>query len=125
MGFSCTIKAGTKDLTKFDGGEIHYSLLGLGPNGGYATEAPYRVEDFRSAITRCTYGTKLKEAAIDCFREIQMMAKLNLESLKPEKHCETCSCHSVESVPDGWSADDLRSILAIDANSITSVEGSW
>jgi hypothetical protein len=125
MSFSCTIKAGNKDLTKFEGGELHSQLFGLGPNGSYATEAPHRMVDFWGVIKDCLYGNRLPAAAQDCFRTLQSMAKENLESLSPEKHCETCSRNSERRQPTGWSVEAIETLLSIDASEITFVEGSW
>ena len=125
MGFSCTIMAGKKDLTKFEGGEIHSQLLNLGPNFQDATDAPYRVDAFRNAVTACKYGDRLKDAAQDCFRALQEMARVNLQSLKEEKHCETCDCPSEEKKPLGWSANAIRKLLDIDPSTITHVSGGY
>lgn len=125
MGFSCTIKAGKVDLTKFDKGPIHHSLLGLGPNTDGATPAPYRVTDFREVVQRCIYGTRLKDAAQDAFRTLQAMAKANLESLKQEKHCESCTCDLPDIKPEWWDPDSCRRLLEIDPSTITFMEGSW
>lgn len=125
MGFSCTIKAGNKDLTNFEKGPIHHQLLGLGPNGPSATPAPYRVNDFRDIVINCVYGDRLKEAAQDSFRSLQEMARENLRSLKQEPHCETCTCELSEAKPEWWNADSLRSLLEIDPETITYMRGGY
>lgn len=125
MSFSCEIKAGDKDLTNVETGSISGGLFGLGPSGSSEDLAPYFVCDFRDVVARCVYGDRLKDAAQDCFIEIQRMAKANLESISSSAHCETCSCPKIERKPDGWSAKALRALLAIDPNEITYVKGSW
>lgn len=126
MGFRCTIKAGNKDLTDFDKGPIHSQLLGLGPSGSDEFgDAPYQVEDFRKVVVGCRYGNRLKDAAQDCFRTLQGMARANLAYLQPEPHCETCKCVLPEKKPFWWGADKLRALLAIDAETITFVDGGW
>lgn len=125
MGFSCTIKSGDKDLTKYQGGVINSQLLDLGPNNTGATEAPYSVSDFRQVVKNCRYGTQLNAAAQDCFRELQRMVLENLQALTPPKHCETCLCDNPEIIPKWWSADALRALLAIDACTITYVQGGY
>lgn len=126
MSFGCTIKAGKKELTGFeDDTPIHYQLLNLGPNGNYATDAPYRVNDFRSVVANCEYGNRLKDAAKDCFEELQFMAKANLDSLTQPSHCESCTCHKERKDPTGWSAEALINLITIDSNTITFIEGGW
>jgi len=125
MGFSCTIKSNGKDITAFEKGPIHHKLLDLGPNGGSATDAPYRVSDFRDVVSNCVYGDRLKEAAQDAFRQMQAMAKANLDSLKEEKHCETCVCELKETKPEWWDAESLKALLAIDPKTITYMHGGY
>lgn len=126
MSFSCTIKSRDRELTKSYNGEpetIHYQLFGLAPNGPGSTDAPYRLSDLRAVIIDCKYGDRLEEAAQDCFRKLQMMAKENLDSLTPPSHCETCQCHLTRTEPYGWSALDIENFLKIDATKITYIHG--
>lgn len=126
MSFGCTIKAGNTKLTGFDDDtKIHYQLMGLAPNGSYATDAPYRLDDLRSVVAGCTYGDRLKDAAQDCFRELQSMAAANLASLTEPSHCESCTCGRTRKDPTGWSAEDIEAFLKIDPNTVTYISGGW
>jgi len=127
MSFSCTIKAGEKELTKWREGPIHSQLLGLGPNTENATPAPFRVTDLRDVVCKCVYGDRLPDAARDCFRVLQSMVAENLASLKEEPHCDKCKCFadSAEKEPEWWDADACRRFLAINADEITFVQGSY
>lgn len=125
MGFSCEIRIGALDLTDSSKGEIHYKLFGLGPSSSLDTEAPYRVEDFRSEVLNCVYGDRLKEAAQDTFRIIQRMAKQNFESLVEKKHCDTCTCDRHQVNPSGWSVAAIERLLSIDPDTITYLHGSY
>lgn len=127
MSFSCTIKAGKKELTGFNDETkpINYQLFGLAPNTQESTEAPYRLEDFRSVVANWPYPDKFKGSAVDCFKELQEMAKKNLESLKQEKHCDSCNCQTDDVVPKGWSVDAIKRFLSIDADSITYIHGGY
>jgi hypothetical protein len=125
MSFSCTIKTKNKDLTKYPNGIIHCQLLDLGPNYQDATDAPYSVSDFRKVVLGCQYGDRLKDAAVDCFKELQSMARENLKSLEEEKHCETCDCKREKKKPVGWSVEALNNLLSIDADTITFIRGGY
>ena len=125
MSFSCTIKTGERDFTDFDEGPIHSQLLGLGAHCVGDDESPYSVSDFRSAVADCVYGDRLKDAAQDCFRQLQRMAKENLESIVERPHCDTCACETKERDPKGWSAEALRALLAIDPNTVTYLSGGY
>lgn len=122
MSFSCTIKSGRKDWTTGDKPKIHYQLLNLGANSLDATDSPYRVSDFRDVVSQCVYGDRLKEAARDCFIELQRMAKENLESLSPH-HCDTCHCPPI--TPKGWSVDAIIDLLSINPDNITKINGGY
>ncbi len=121
MGFSCEIFQGSKNLTKDD--FIHYQLLGLGPNNAEATEAPYRVSDFRSVVSSASYADRLKDAAQDCFRQLQHMAKANLDSLEAHHDCPCCKCPPKE--PQWWSVESLKNLLSVDATTITKIHGGY
>ena len=123
MGFSCTIKAGKKDLTTYEKGPINCQLLNLGPNSSGSTDAPYRVSDFRSVVLDAKYADKYPEIAQDAFRQLQAMAAANLDSLKQDKHCETCSCDLPDRVPSGWSIEACKELLDIDAKTVTYIDG--
>ena len=127
MGFSCTIKAGNVDLTSFVDGVINGQLLDLAPNTVGATDAPYRLEDLRAEVQACAYGDKYREPAQDCFKELQRMAKANLKSLEPKRHCDNCTCPEIAPInrPDGWSIEAIERLLAIDPKIITYVSGGW
>lgn len=126
MSFSCTIKVEGKDVTLFQKGPIHCQLFGLGPNSPGDTDAPYRLSEFRQVVQNCVYGDRLKEAAQDAFVLLQEMAKANLQSLDPPQHCETCTCDATHRItPNGWCAEDLEAILAIDPDTITYLHGGW
>lgn len=125
MSFSCTIKAGRKDLTKYDGGQIHSQLLGLAPNTEGATDAPYRLNDIRYAVANCRYGDRLHQAASDCFAAMQGMLRTNIESLLLPPHCETCTCGQKSTAPIGWDLTEVLAFLAIDPKDITYIHGGW
>lgn len=127
MGFSCTIKQGKKEITGSanDDKPINYQLFGLAPNSPNSTDAPHRLNDLRSVVAACAYGDRLKEAAQDCFTQLQRMAEENLMSLAKENHCETCSCASEPNIPDGWSAEDIKRFLKINPKTITYLKGGW
>lgn len=120
MGFSCDIKQGKKSLTAKD--FISYKLFGIGPSNSNDTDAPYRIEDMRSMVAECVYGDRLKEAAQDCFRSLQEMARRNLESLH-RHHCDTCACPS--EVPSGWSVEYINRLLSVDPKTVTSMSGGY
>lgn len=121
MGFSCIIEVNGKEITG-DGGIIHNKLFDLGPSCSDDTDAPYRVEDLRAAVNLCHYGDKLKDAAVDTFKELQFMVKKNLESLTPS-HCHTCTCTTKE--PEGWSKEVCKKFLEIDPKTITYLYGGY
>lgn len=125
MGFSCTIKQGKKELTAFGDGIIHPQLLGLGPNNADATDAPYRVSDFREVVCNAHYADRLQDAAKDCFQQLQAMAQANLDSLSQEPHCETCTCRSKPREPEWWSVDSIKQLLSIDPETITFIRGGY
>lgn len=120
MGFGCEIKQGKKSLTDKD--FISYKLFGLGPSNSDDSDAPYRIEDMRGMVAECVYGDRLKEAAQDCFRRLQAMARENLESLRP-RHCPTCKCKAL--TPRGWSVKDIENLLSVDASTITYLSGGY
>ncbi len=127
MSFSCTIKAGKKELTGFNDSKkevlIHCQLFGLGPNSPESTEAPNRLEDFRAVVANWGYTDSFPKAASDCFRRLQYMARENLNSLKVEKHCESCMCDVVDVEPNGWSTETIKTFLEIPAETVTYISG--
>lgn len=125
MGFSCTIMQGNKNITKSlarEDGIISYKLFGLGPSHPEDTEAPYGLSDFRSVVSGANYADRLKDAAQDCFRTLQDMARENLESLNC-RHCASCSCPPVK--PKGWEAEACQRIIEIDPATITKINGGY
>lgn len=126
MGFSCSIYQGKKDLTSSpstDGEDvISYKLFGLGPSHPEDTEAPYSLSDFRSLVSGAEYADRLKDAAHDCFVQLQTMAKANLDSLQ-QHHCSTCTCPPVR--PRGWDIEAIKRLLGIDPNTIAKINGGY
>ena len=61
------------------------------------------------------------------FNQCRAEVLANLESLKPEPHCESCTCFvGVEySKPEGWSIEEIEVFLAIDPATITYMQGGW
>jgi hypothetical protein len=104
---------------------INYKLFGLGPDSPNDTDAPHRLSEIRHVISTAQYADRLPAAAWDCFLELQRMAKENLDSLREEKHCETCTCELKERVPHGWDADKIRQFLKIPFMSITFISGGF
>ena len=122
MSFSCTRMQGKKDLASVKNGIISSGLFGLAPNSGDDTDAPHRLSDIRQFINDSSYAHSHKPAAIDCFIVIQQMIEENLDSLN-NCHCNTCSCEPEK--PRGWSVEEIKKVLEIDATTITSVSGEW
>jgi hypothetical protein len=122
MSFSCTIRQGKKDLTSFKNGVISSGLFGLAPNSGDDTYAPHSLSDIRQVVNNSSYAHSHKPAAIDCFITIQQMIEENLDSLD-NCHCDTCTCEPEK--PSGWSVEEIKKVLEIDAAKITSVSGGW
>lgn len=122
MGFSCEIFQGKDNLAGGEPEFISYKLFGLGPSHPDDTEAPYSLSDFRSAVSGAEYADRLKEAAQDCFSQLQMMAKANLDALE-NRHCDSCTCPT--KTPKGWSLAAISRLLSIDATSITKISGGY
>lgn len=120
MSFGCTIMAGKEEITAED--FVGRSLFRLGPSRYEHTDAPYTRNDFCHVVASCRYGDKHKEAAQDAFRELQAMAKDNLDSLR-EIHCCTCKCEPKK--PIGWDRKILERLLAIDPKKITYLYGGY
>jgi len=123
MGFCCTIKAGSTELT--DEILISSYLYGLGPSSSDKSDAPNLLQDFRNEVSECEYGRDFPRAAQDCFIRLQQMAAENLASLIQEKHCENCSCELPNKKPKGFDVDAIKKLLSIDSNSVTSVYGGY
>src|SRR5690348_3926069 len=117
MSFSwwCKDKDGKDLFTEFG---VNGQALGLGPNGGEPGNiefefTPISVDQIRSAWCSVPYKDKLADAAQDAVREVQRLAKFNLDALNPPKHCDTCTCVRDEIKPLWWSGSDIRRLLAI------------
>lgn len=121
MSWSCWIKGKNGvDLLKKYG--IHEQFLGLAPGCPDDTDAPYRLEDIRSAFSGVPYKDRFREAAQDAVLTVKGMILDNKASLEQE-HCESCKCVSV--IPVGWSIEDIMRFQAIPLDEVYKAGGGW
>lgn len=108
------------DLLKEFG--VHYKLLGIGPNNPEATNAPYRVSDFRYIVKESIWAWDHPPAAVATVSALQEMAQENIDSLKPW-HCETCKCP--EKTPNDWSKEACLNLIKIPLTRVHRARGGY
>lgn len=123
MSFGCTIilKDGTQITSAFgEGRTIHFRLLGLGPNAVNATPAPNGVANLRDIVIN--YSPAEGPLAQECFKELRVKVKENLDSLK-RHNCPDCPCQDIQ--PERWSKEACEAFLSFNAEDIHSIEGGY
>lgn len=126
MGWGCRIldKEGISLLSKYD---INYQFLGFGPNGEADSVAPYRVGDMQRLLNEWRYIDRFPEAAQEAMVALKVMIDTNIESLKEEPHCSSCTCEEVKHINDpyGWSIEECERFLSIPIEEVHSIHVSY